>query len=268
MTQDRIANWGESDSAARSQTGDTDPDGGDFIVVRDLTGGGQLLLWDYTVGEWKYGGPVNLQGNDITNAGTVSANTLTADEIPVDGQMEVDGQNTGGYVFGQGGPLEVNKRSVFLQGKSSGHLRIRNEDFDGEGNGASYIYQTRETDLDDRHELRENVRGKRMFRIFPDSVFEFPEVPVSITANSTGEPMFEVLDEGNARGIRVNEFGTGVELERPGSTFRIEGVDDTRVRVDVNGNRMLTLTEDGVVRARDEDGNMRKLDGNGDWVQI
>lgn len=80
---DRLINWGDDATDARYQTRDSDPTGGDFVVVNDTTGGGQLLIWDYSAGEWVYGGPVNMSGNDITNAGAISATSLGADETDI-----------------------------------------------------------------------------------------------------------------------------------------------------------------------------------------
>jgi hypothetical protein len=83
---DRLINWGADATDARYQTRDSSPTGGDFVVANDTTGGGQLLIWDYTAGEWVYGGPVNMGGNDITNAGSVAATSLKATEGTVNGK--------------------------------------------------------------------------------------------------------------------------------------------------------------------------------------
>ena len=72
MTQDRIANWGESESAARYQTGDDDPDGGDFIVVRDLDGDVTLLQYDFAASTFVYGADVDLDSNALADVGSLN----------------------------------------------------------------------------------------------------------------------------------------------------------------------------------------------------
>ena len=72
MTQDRIANWGESESAARYQTGDDDPDGGDFIVVRDLDGNVTLLQYDFAASTFVYGADVDLDNNALADVGSLN----------------------------------------------------------------------------------------------------------------------------------------------------------------------------------------------------
>ena len=72
MTQDRIANWGESESAARYQTGDDDPDGGDFIVVRDLDGNVTLLQYDFAASTFVYGADVDLDSNALADVGSLN----------------------------------------------------------------------------------------------------------------------------------------------------------------------------------------------------
>ena len=84
MTQDRIANWGESESAARYQTGDDDPDGGDFIVARDLDGQRMLLKFDFAANEWQYAGDVDMGGGDLNSVGTARVDALKAESVSTD----------------------------------------------------------------------------------------------------------------------------------------------------------------------------------------
>ena len=84
MTQDRIANWGESESAARYQTGDDDPDGGNFIVARDLDGERVLLQFDYDADEWQYAGDVDMGGGDLNSVGTARVDALEAELVSTD----------------------------------------------------------------------------------------------------------------------------------------------------------------------------------------
>ena len=72
MSQDRTANWGESEAAARYQTGDTDPDGGDFIVVRDLDGNVTLLQYDFAASTFVYGADVDLDSNALADVGSLN----------------------------------------------------------------------------------------------------------------------------------------------------------------------------------------------------
>jgi len=76
---DRTLNWGESEVDARYQTGDDQPDGGDFIVAKDTDGDTILLRWDHGGQKWVAGGDVDLDGNDINSVGTASVDALEAD---------------------------------------------------------------------------------------------------------------------------------------------------------------------------------------------
>lgn len=91
MAERRI-NWGSDATDARYRTEDTG-DGADFVVAEDLDGGTLLLYWDDTAGEWKYGGPVNLQGADINSAGTVDAQTVNATELISSHATQTDFEN-------------------------------------------------------------------------------------------------------------------------------------------------------------------------------
>jgi len=75
---DRTIHFGDSETDARYRIQDTSSTGGDFILVEDLDGGTVLLEYDYSAGEFVSRGPVNLNGNGITDAGSVSADTLEA----------------------------------------------------------------------------------------------------------------------------------------------------------------------------------------------
>jgi len=75
---DRTINWGDDAADARYRTQDTSSTGGDFVVAEDLDGGTVLLEYDYSESEWVSRGAVNLSGNDITNAGSITADTLEA----------------------------------------------------------------------------------------------------------------------------------------------------------------------------------------------
>ena len=81
---DRTLNWGESEAAARYQTGDDDPDGGDFIVAKNTDNETVLLEWDNTDEQWVFAGDVDMGGNDVTNAGVVSAVDGSFDALEAD----------------------------------------------------------------------------------------------------------------------------------------------------------------------------------------
>ena len=100
MTQDRIANWGESEAAARYQTGDDDPDGGDFIVVRDLDGNVTLLQYDFAASTFVFGSDVDLDSNALADVGSLNmADFVGADSgtVPVsqgDGTLAMETVDT------------------------------------------------------------------------------------------------------------------------------------------------------------------------------
>jgi len=100
MTQDRIANWGESEAAARYQTGDDDPDGGDFIVVRDLDGDLTLLQYDFAASTFVYGADVDLNSNALADVGSLNMADFaaaTAGTVPVsqgDGTLAMEAVDT------------------------------------------------------------------------------------------------------------------------------------------------------------------------------
>jgi len=78
---DRTINWGDDAADARYRTQDTSSTGGDFVLAEDLDGGTVLLEYDYSASEWVSRGPVNLSGNDITNAGSITADSLEAETV-------------------------------------------------------------------------------------------------------------------------------------------------------------------------------------------
>jgi len=87
---DRTINFGDDAADARYRIQDTSSTGGDFVVAEDLDGGTVLLEYDYSASEWVSRGPVNLDGNDITNAGSITADTLEADSAGVGGQDKIN----------------------------------------------------------------------------------------------------------------------------------------------------------------------------------
>jgi hypothetical protein len=78
---DRTIHFGDDEADARYRIQDTSSTGGDLVLAEDLDGGTVLLEYDYSASEWVSRGPVNLSGNDITNAGSISADTLEAGSL-------------------------------------------------------------------------------------------------------------------------------------------------------------------------------------------
>jgi len=107
MTQDRTVYWGESESAARYQTGDDDPDGGDFIVVRDLDDDLTLLQYDFPASTFVFGADVDLDSNALADVESLNmADFAAASEgtVPVsqgDGTLSMEDGN---------GPREPRRR--------------------------------------------------------------------------------------------------------------------------------------------------------------
>jgi len=82
---DRTINFGDpADAGTKYRTQDDDPaGGGNFVVAEDLDGNTVLLQWNPTAGQWEYGGPVDMGGNDLSNVGTISATALEAGEADI-----------------------------------------------------------------------------------------------------------------------------------------------------------------------------------------
>jgi len=78
---DRTIHFGDDEADARYRIQDTSSTGSDLVLAEDLDGGTVLLEYDYSASEWVSRGPVNLSGNDITNAGSITADSLEADDI-------------------------------------------------------------------------------------------------------------------------------------------------------------------------------------------
>jgi len=106
MVDERTAYWGERD-AARYRTRDDDPTGGDYVVAETLDANGDpvdvLLRWDDTAGEWVSGGPVNMNGEDVTNVGALDADSVSTGEVSI-----TDFAQSADYiVFNDGGSIKA-----------------------------------------------------------------------------------------------------------------------------------------------------------------
>jgi len=100
MTDDRTVYWGESEAAARYQTGDDDPTGGNFIVVRDTDGNVTLLQYDFAAETFVYNADVDLNSNALADVGSLNMANLagaTAGDVPVsqgDGTLAMEPVDT------------------------------------------------------------------------------------------------------------------------------------------------------------------------------
>ena len=170
---DRTLNWGESESAARYQTGDDDPDGGDFIVAKNTENETVLLQWNQTTVEWEFAGDVDMGGNDVTNAGLVSGvdgsfDTLEAEKAKINGYSSEDNRELVGFVSDtdRGSPasetianvqrLEENDRYFVLEvlifvGEESGEVVPLNLTIEGVGDGNyDYVLHDKNGSFDSR----------------------------------------------------------------------------------------------------------------------
>lgn len=86
MAGERTLNFGASETDARYQIEDTG-DGADFVLARDTTGAVILLQYNATTGQWEYGGPVDLAGNDLSGVGVL---TVTGDLLDGAGNVVYD----------------------------------------------------------------------------------------------------------------------------------------------------------------------------------
>lgn len=109
---ERTLNFGADATDAKYQIEDSG-DPGDFVLARDTDGSVVLLQWNDTAGAWEYGGPVDLDGNDLTDAGTTvydaSADTVGDGTTSADHtSIESDHINTDRYIEpGDGDPFSI-----------------------------------------------------------------------------------------------------------------------------------------------------------------
>lgn len=88
MAGERRINFGADATDARYAIEDTG-NGANFILARDTTGGTVLLEYDDAAGEWVNRGGVDMDGNDISNVGTVNANSVSTGQASIgEGRFE------------------------------------------------------------------------------------------------------------------------------------------------------------------------------------
>lgn len=79
---ERTIDWGGSNSPYETHV---DRDGNDRVILAEDTDGNTVLLeWDGAAGEWVYGGPVNMDGADVSNVGTLDASVIDVDLLNFD----------------------------------------------------------------------------------------------------------------------------------------------------------------------------------------
>ena len=97
MVDERTAYWGARDDA-RFRTRDDDPTGGDFVVAETLDANGNpvdvLLRYDDTASEWVFGGPVNMEGADLTNVGSLDAGSVSTEQADYTNAESIKGSTT------------------------------------------------------------------------------------------------------------------------------------------------------------------------------
>jgi len=80
---ERTIDWGGTNSPYETHV---DRDNNDRVVLAEDTDGNTVLLeWDGTAGEWVYGGPVNMDGADVSNVGTLDANVIDVENLGITG---------------------------------------------------------------------------------------------------------------------------------------------------------------------------------------
>lgn len=89
---ERTVNFGSDETDAKYQISD-DGTPGNFVLARDTDGSVVLLQWNASTSQWEFGGPVDLDGNDLEDGAvtvydadtdTVGDGTTSADHASVD----------------------------------------------------------------------------------------------------------------------------------------------------------------------------------------
>lgn len=101
MAGERRINFGADATDARYAIEDTG-NGANFILARDTTGGTVLLEYDDAAGEWVNRGGVDMDGNDISNVGTVNANSVSTDSATINGTPAQDPRELVAFVDTKG----------------------------------------------------------------------------------------------------------------------------------------------------------------------
>lgn len=132
MVDERTAYWGERD-AARYRTRDDDPTGGDYVVAETLDANGDpvdvLLRWDDTANEWVSGGPVNMNGKDLTKVGALDADSVSTGSLVIggtlyeeDGNSPINASSTDSVTYSVSGTYD---QLIILAGSGEGFNQLR-----------------------------------------------------------------------------------------------------------------------------------------------
>lgn len=95
MAGERTLNFGADETAARWQVEDAG-DGSNFVLARDLDGAVVLLEYDVTASEWVVRGPVDLDGNDLQNVGTLSNDNYVEPQVTASASTSYSADLTAG----------------------------------------------------------------------------------------------------------------------------------------------------------------------------
>jgi len=143
MAERRIL-WGPTPTDAQYRTGDTEGDT-NFVVAEDTDAGTVLLEWDDTANEWVSRGPVNMSGNDITNAGAITSDSVSTGGV-------VNNQYSDVITDDDGGNADITKNGLTYYIEAAGP----NDNLLVELNG-SYAYHIRSTITGDTNDADDSV---------------------------------------------------------------------------------------------------------------
>lgn len=123
MVERRI-NFGPGDGSGKYRIEDTGSPG-DFVLAEDTSGQTVLLQWNDTAGQWEYGGPVDMGGEDVSNVGTLSATAINTDIIEVgEGRQETVAIPQSNYDSDSDNTTSLNLSLSGLSGNDEGRLVI------------------------------------------------------------------------------------------------------------------------------------------------
>lgn len=113
MAGERTLNFGADETDARWQMEDAG-DGGNFVLARDLDGATVLLEYDATASEWVSRGPVNMDGNDLSNVGEVSSTAVSTEKIDI-GNAAGSASLSSNQTISSGAATKVNLDTVDIE---------------------------------------------------------------------------------------------------------------------------------------------------------
>ena len=97
---DRTINFGESETEATYQIQDTDSTGGgNFVVAKDTNANTVLLQYDPATDTWEYAGDVDMNGGNVSEVGTLTADSVNTEEASISGRPVEKITETFSYKF-------------------------------------------------------------------------------------------------------------------------------------------------------------------------